>query len=36
VPTNSAPALSAPSLRTNVAVPVCGSVPLPQPTRGAL
>lgn len=36
VPANSAPALSAPNLRNNVAVPTCGSVPLPQPTRGAL
>jgi cytochrome c553 len=36
VPTNSAPALTAPSLNTNVAVPTCGGVALPQPTRGAL
>ena len=36
VPTDSAPALTAPSLNTNVAVPTCGSVALPQPTSGAL
>jgi cytochrome c553 len=36
VPANSAPALSAPNLRNNLAVPTCGSVALPQPTRGAL
>jgi len=32
VPFNSAPALSAANLRTNVAVPACGHVSLPQPT----
>jgi cytochrome c553 len=36
VPTNSSPALSAPKLSTNVAVPTCGHVALPQPTSGAL
>ena len=36
VPANSAPALTAPNLQSNVAVPACGRVALPQPTRGAL
>jgi cytochrome c553 len=36
VPINSAPAISAPGLRNNVAVPTCGSVTLPKPTSGAL
>ena len=32
VPANSAPALTAPVVHTNVAVPTCGHVPLPQST----
>ncbi len=32
VPANSAPALMAPAVRTNVVVPTCGHVPLPQST----